>query len=166
MPEEGSRDVAKGDRIAFAFVAALAGWAASVCLACFYFTLMPAIRHLPRYPSSPDGNTIGLIYLLCTLVFVFVMTLVFGAPYVATRTPAGMLQRRWRFYLETGLAGIAAITGYLVLYRPEAETLGDTLRFGLPLYGGFSLATTIVTRFVFLRWLRFAQRKRVDEFGR
>jgi hypothetical protein len=147
-----------GSRVGFPFVAALAGWAVAWCLACVYFALVPAILHQPWHPA-PAG--IVLIYLLCTLVFVFGITLVFGAPYVAIRSTTGMLHRPWRFYVETGLVGLASIAGYLVLDRPQAESLKDTLLFGLPLYGGFSLATSTMTSFVYLHWLRSRQRRQI-----
>lgn len=160
MLEPSPREVAVTSRIGFAFVAALAGWAVAWCVACFYFAAMPVILNRPRYPAPPD---IAVIYLLCTFIFVFGMTLVFGAPYVAIRTTAGMLQRPWRFYVETGLAGIVAISVFnVVLMRPQVESPMQTLVTGLPIYGGFSLVTTAVTSFVYLRWLRSRQRLRVE----
>ena len=120
---------------------------------------MPAIVNHPRYPTPPG---IALIYLLCTFIFVFGMTLVFGAPYVAIRTTPGMLQRPWRFYVETGLAGIVAISVFNAVLGPQAKSPMQTLVAGLPVYGGFSLATTTMTSFVYLRWLRSRQRLRVE----
>lgn len=159
MLEQSLREIARASRIGFAFLAALAGWAVAWCVACLYFAVLPIIRNIPRYPTPPS---IALIYLLSTLIFVSGMALVFGAPYVAIRTTAGMLERRWRFYVETGLAGIMAISIFNVVLGPQAESPTQKLAAGLPLYDGFSLVTTTVTSFVYLRWLRSRQRLTVE----
>jgi hypothetical protein len=48
------------------------------------------------------------------------------------------------------------------LAAPQAKSPMQTLVSGLPVYGGFSLATTTTTSFLYLRWLRSRQRLRVE----
>ncbi len=62
----------------------------------------------------------------------------------------------WRFYLESGIVGIAAISGFLVRFHPSAYNLHQSLRDSIPC-NVFSLIATTATSFVFLRWLRRQQ---------